>query len=248
MLSKARIKFIKSLQLKKYRKQEQSFVVEGAKSVLELLRSDFQIEQLLITQDFREKQEDAMRSFRGETLEVKPSELAGMGEYSSNDAALAIVRMKPNQAPVSTHNGFFLMLDDIRDPGNMGTMIRTADWYGIKNIIASEETAEVYNSKVIQASMGSFIRVNIFYTDLSAFLTQNALPVFGTFLDGANVHAINFGSTGIIVIGNEANGISKEVEQFVTTRITIPRFGHAESLNAAIATAVICDNIRRREG
>lgn len=245
MLSKARIKFIKSLQLKKYRKQEQCFVVEGGKSVQEVLASDFKIEQLLMTEEFQQQNSGALKSLTSEQLIVKPAELSAAGEYSTNDAALAVVKMAPNQPPTAMKGTFSLMLDDIRDPGNLGTMIRTADWYGIKSIIASEETADVYNSKVIQSSMGSFVRVNIFYTNLEEYLSKNTLPVFGTFLDGENAHTINFGSEGIIVIGNEANGISKEVERLVTRRITIPRFGHAESLNAAIATAIICDSIRR---
>ena len=246
MLSKARIKFIKSLQLKKYRKQEQCFVVEGRKSVLEVLASDFKIEQLLVTLDFQQQNQRAVQAINTETILIKPTELAGLGEYSTNDAALAVVKMKPNNPPILATNTFNLMLDDIRDPGNLGTIIRTADWYGITNIIASEETADVYNSKVIQSSMGSFIRVNIFYTALTDYLTKNTLTVFGTFLDGDSAHTTNYGSGGIIVVGNEANGISKGVEQFVTRRITVPRFGQAESLNAAIATAVICDNIRRK--
>ena len=246
MLSKARIKFIKSLQLKKYRKQEQCFVVEGGKSVEELLKSDFIIDQLLITDEFGERSASLLNAFKGDILVVKPSELSSAGEYSTNDAALAVVRMKSNSVPSLKNNEFVLMLDDIRDPGNLGTIIRTADWYGIRNIIASEETADVYNSKVIQSSMGSFARTDIYYTDLVQFLTKNSLPVLGAFLDGENVHTMNFGTSGILVMGNEANGISKEVEKFVTKRITVPRFGHAESLNAAIATAVICDNIRRR--
>ncbi len=246
MLSKARIKFIKSLQLKKYRKQEQCFVVEGSKSVQELLKSDFKIEQLLLTREFIQNNDTALSGFTGEIVQVKPAELAGLGEYSTNDAALAVVHIKSNRAPALKGDGFILMLDDIRDPGNLGTIIRTADWYGIKNVVVSEETADVYNNKVIQSSMGSFIRVNIFYTDLVQYLSNTRLPVFGAFLSGDNVHRLDFGTSGIIVVGNEANGISKEVESFVTKRITIPRFGHAESLNAAIATAIICDNIRRK--
>ena len=245
MLSKARIKFIKSLQLKKYRKQEQCFMVEGRKSVLEVLASEFKIEQLLMTEEFLQQNSKALKSYSGDQLIIKPSELAGLGEYSTNDAAIAVVKIAPNTPPALMKDTFSLMLDDIRDPGNLGTIIRTADWYGIKNIIASEETADVYNGKVIQSSMGSFIRVNIFYTPLEGYLTNNKQPVFGTFLDGENVHTLNFGSEGIIVIGNEANGISKEVEKYVTRRITIPRFGQAESLNAGVATAVICDNIKR---
>ncbi len=245
MLSKARIKFIKSLQLKKYRKQEQCFVVEGGKSVLELLTSDFEIGQLMVTPEFRKQSIIALKAFKGEILEVKAAELAEAGEYSTNDAALAVVRMRPNREPSIVPNEFILVLDDIRDPGNLGSIIRIADWYGISKIIASEETADVYNSKVIQSSMGSFTRVSIFYTSLPQYLPTNNLPVFGAFLDGDNVHEINFGSGGLIVIGNEANGISNGVEKFITQRITIPRFGNAESLNAGIATAVICDNIRR---
>jgi TrmH family RNA methyltransferase len=246
MLSKARIKYIKSLQLKKYRKQEQCFVVEGGKSVLELMESDFEIVQLLVTPEFLRANMKPIRAFRGDLVEVKEEELAAVGEYHTNDAALAVVRMKSNVQPALKKNEFVLMLDNLRDPGNLATIIRTADWYGISTIIASEETAEVYNSKVIQSSMGSFTRVNIFYTHLAAFLTKNQWPVFGTFLNGTNTHDIDFGNHGIIVIGNEAYGISKEVEEFVTDRITIPKYGHAESLNAAIATAIICDNIRRR--
>jgi TrmH family RNA methyltransferase len=246
MLSKARIKFIKSLQLKKYRKQEQCFVVEGEKSVLELFKSDFMINQLLVSSEFLRKNNAVLMGFKGDMQEVRPTELTEAGEYSTNDAALAVVHIKPNMEQKLGKSEFALMLDDIRDPGNLGTIMRIADWYGINKIVASEETADVYNSKVIQSSMGSFTRVNIFYTDLSQYLTENTAPVFGAFLDGDNVHEMNFGPGGFIIIGNEANGISGAVEKFITKKITIPRFGHAESLNAAIATAVICDNIRRR--
>lgn len=246
MLSKARIKFIKSLQLKKYRKQEQCFVVEGEKSVLEVLGSDFEVVQVLVAPEFHERHSAMLHAVKAEVTEVKPAELTGLGDYATNEAALAVVRMKPNRKPVVSEHEFILALDDLRDPGNLGTIIRTADWYGIKTIIATEETADVYNSKVIQSSMGSFTRIDLFYTNLQTYLADNDLPVFGAFLDGADVHSMDYGTSGIIVIGNESNGISKPVEKFVTRRITIPRYGRAESLNAAIATAVICDNIRRR--
>jgi TrmH family RNA methyltransferase len=140
---------------------------------------------------------------------------------------------------------FALVLDDIRDPGNLGTIIRTADWYGITRIIASSETADFYNSKVITSTMGSFTRVGIFYTTLEQYLAQSTLPVFGAYLEGKNIHETRFGSGGLIVIGNESHGIRPELEKFITDKITIPRFGKAESLNAAIATAIICDSIRR---
>lgn len=246
MLSKARIKFIKSLQLKKYRKQEQCFTVEGEKSVLEVLGSTLTIKELYATADFIERQKPVVNRFKGTIVTVTEKELASVGEYATNNAALAVVAIPENSRPKPDTQEFILMLDDIRDPGNLGTIIRTADWYGIKNIIASEETADVYNAKVIQASMGSFVRTNVYYTKLTDYLANNKLPVFGTFLNGEDAHTFNFGTGGIIVIGNEANGISDEVKDFVTQKITIPRYGNAESLNAGIATAVILDNIRRR--
>jgi TrmH family RNA methyltransferase len=234
MLSKATIKFIKSLQVKKYRKQEQCFVIEGAKSVQELLGSDFEVLQVLGTKTFLE---DLAVPVRGEVLEVPERVLEGLGEFQSNRTALA----------VSVSRGeFALALDDIRDPGNLGTMIRTADWYGINKIIVSNETADFYNPKVISATMGSFTRVQVYYTDLQTYFSDVSVPVYGAFLDGENVHQLSFGGEGIVLIGSESHGISPALDPFVTRRITIPRFGGAESLNAAIATAIICDNLRRR--
>jgi TrmH family RNA methyltransferase len=136
-------------------------------------------------------------------------------------------------------------LDDIRDPGNLGTIIRTADWYGIKHILASEETVDFYNPKVINSTKGSFTRVQVHYTDLNAILAANELPVFGAFLTGENVHQAKFPKAGLLVIGNESNGISPSLSTKITHPVTIPKFGQAESLNAAIATAILLDNIRR---
>jgi TrmH family RNA methyltransferase len=245
MLSKARIKFIKSLQLKKYRKQEQCFTVQGEKSVLETLRSTLQVRELYATIDFIERQKPVLGLYKGDLIQVTESELASLGEYITNDAALAIVSIPENTGFTVGPEEFVIMLDDIRDPGNLGTIIRTADWYGITKIIASEETADIYNSKVIQSSMGSFIRTHVFYTNLVEFLKDNHAPVYGTFLNGENAHTFSYGKSGIVVVGNEANGISATVDNFVTQRLTIPQYGKAESLNAAIATAVILDNIRR---
>ncbi|MFN8333821.1 MAG: RNA methyltransferase [Cyclobacteriaceae bacterium] len=203
------------------------------------------MKELYATADFIERQKPVVNRFKGTIVTVTEKELASVGEYATNNAALAVVAIPENSRPKPDTQEFILMLDDIRDPGNLGTIIRTADWYGIKNIIASEETADVYNAKVIQASMGSFVRTNVYYTKLTDYLEDNKLPVFGTFLNGEDAHTFNFGTGGIVVIGNEANGISDEVKDFVTQKITIPRYGNAESLNAGIATAVILDNIRR---
>ncbi len=242
MVSKAKIKYLKSLQVKKYRKQEQSFVVEGAKSVKELLDSTFETVWVASTENFLQTHAQLLSSKKVEFVQVTEAELAQLGLFQTNDAAIAVARMKENALP-KWREEFGLVLDDLRDPGNLGTIIRTADWYGIKNIVASEETADFYNPKTISASMGSFCRVTIFYTNLNEFLAQNKLPVYGAFMNGSDVHQTDFGKSGLLVIGNESNGISEEVGKFVDHRITIPRIGGAESLNAGVATGIILDRI-----
>ena len=242
MLSRATIKFIKSLQVKKYRKQEQCFVIEGAKSVLELLASDFELVKLIATPDFLSR---IKIPAKGEVAEVDESTLETLGEFKTNKTALAIARTKPNYPLEINADEYGLVLDDIRDPGNFGTIIRTADWYGITKIVVSPDTADLYNSKVITSTMGSFTRVRIYYTALDPYLAACNLPVYGAFLEGRDVHEVPFAGGGLVVIGSESHGISDVVGRFITERITIPRYGSAESLNAAIATAVICDNLRR---
>ena len=245
MLSKAKIKFVKSLQLKKYPKQEQCFVVEGLKSVQELLASDFEIVMLLATNEFLEENE---RPDSAEVIVVTEKELATIGEFQSNDSALAVARMRTLTDLDIDKGEFALVLDDIRDPGNLGTIIRTADWFGITKIIASEETADFYNPKVIASTMGSFTRCKMLYTDLQAYLkNRSGRSVFGAFLNGTDVHDVKFGDEGFIVIGNESRGISDELVPFISDRITIPRYGNAESLNAAMAAGIICDNLRREK-
>lgn len=242
MISKAKIKHLKSLQVKKYRKQEQSFVVEGTKSVLELLNSNFEVLWLAGTGEFLKQNEKKLASIVHEIDEATDNELIAAGSFQSNDGALAVARMKENSETL-IKDEFALVLDDIRDPGNLGTIIRTADWYGISKIIASEETTDFYNPKVLSATMGSFCRVSMYYTSLESYLGKASLPVYGTFLDGTDVHNLKFEGGGLIVIGNESNGISTEVEKFITQKITIPRIGKAESLNAAIATGIVLDVI-----
>ena len=246
MLSKAKIKFVKSLQIKKYRKQEQCFVVEGAKSVQELLTSDFEVILMLVTKEF---QENNRVPTTAEVIVVSEKELAGIGEFQSNDSVLAVARMQPLGHLDIEISEFALVLDDIRDPGNLGTIIRTADWFGINKVIASEETADFYSPKVITSTMGSFTRCKILYTDLTSYLSSTKdTRIFGAFLDGKDVHTIDFGSGGLVVIGNESRGISDDLERFITDRVTIPKYGKAESLNAAMATGIICDNLRRGGG
>ena len=244
MISKAKAKFIKSLQLKKYRKEEQCFIVEGAKSVEELLYSDFDVQWVAASPSFLEANQQSIRKKNAEPVECSESELSAVSSFQNNNSALAIAKMKPDHKPL-LKNELALVLDDIRDPGNLGTIIRTADWYGIRHIIASEETADFYNPKVISSTMGSFCRVQVFYTSLGEYLQQTTLPVYGAFLNGDDIHTIAPPAAALVVIGNESRGISDELKKFIAHPITIPRIGHAESLNAAIATAVILDNMTR---
>jgi RNA methyltransferase, TrmH family len=243
MLSKARIKFIKSLQIKKYRKQEQCFLVQGAKSVQELLTSDFETVLIAGTSQFLEGLPHP--AGHAEMVETSEKELATLGEFQSNDTAIAVARIKPNVGFPIEPEAFVLVLDDVRDPGNLGTIIRSADWYGFNRIIASPETADFYNPKVISSTMGSFTRAEFFYTEIGSVLANAPGKVYGAFLEGKNVHDETFAAGGMVVIGNESRGISSQHEKFITDRVTIPRYGAAESLNAAVATAIICDNIRR---
>ncbi len=244
MISKAKVKFIKSLQLKKYRKQEQCFMVEGAKGVMELLNSDFEVIWLAGTASFLSNNSTLLAKRKSEILETNEKELSEVGSYQSNSAALAVAKVRPHKSP-TIKSEFAIVLDDIRDPGNLGTIIRTADWYGIKHIIASEETADFYNPKVINATMGSFCRVHVFYTSLRDYLFGTNLTLFGASLTGKSIYDINFGSEGFIVIGNESQGISESINSMIHQHVMIPRIGKAESLNASIATAIILDNVFR---
>lgn len=246
MITKNQIKYINSLQQKKFRLEHNSFVVEGAKSVIELLKSNYEIEVLFVSKIFLAENLSLLQylPIQAEIIEIK--ELEKVGSFSSNNAALAIVKTKENIELLVNNDEFALILDDIRDPGNLGTIIRIADWYGITKIICSLSTVDFYNPKVINATMGSFTRISLFYTDLDSFIKNQRVNIYGTLLDGENIHQTNFTNAGYIVIGNEANGISDEVSKLITHKITIPRFGGAESLNAGIATAVVLDNVFRR--
>ena len=245
MLSKNTVKFIKSLHQKKYRLESGKFFVEGEKSVVEVLQSSFTVDLILVTQEFATKHAALLSGKAFEVIFVTPNQLEQVGQYQSNDAALAVVQMKPNQAFIPVKGELILALDEVRDPGNLGTIIRIADWYGINKLIFSTHTAEFYNPKVIQSSMGSFTRVQFYYGDLAQAFQDWKLPVYGAFLEGESIHELANPTPGVLLLGNESQGISKEVEKWVSSKITIPSFGKAESLNVAIATAIFCDNFKR---
>ncbi len=233
------------MQLKKYRKQEKLFLVEGAKSVLEVLSSDYEIETLLGTEYFFKQNKIPLDIVGFETYNITENQLSTMSNFKSNKTALAVVKMKESKCIAFEENKWILALDGINDPGNLGTIIRIADWYGINKILCSDNTAERYNPKVIAASMGSFTRIDLYYDNLYSRLSNCKLDIYGTLLKGKNVHKINFSKGGIILIGNESHGINDELIPLINHKITIPKFGEAESLNAGVATAIICDNIRR---
>ena len=247
MLTRNTLKLIKSLQQKKHRREHGLFVVEGGKSVQEVLASEWPIHGVYCTETYLPQLMPWLQQRGLSPVLVKAAELAEMGSYAQNDSALAVLQVPPPSPLVLPDTGYALVLDDIRDPGNLGTILRAADWYGIRQIICSPETAELYNPKVIAASMGSFLRVQLHYTVLPAFLaSQHGKAIYGAFLDGDNVHRLAFAGSGLLVIGNEAHGISAEVAAHVTVRVTIPRFGAAESLNAGVATAILLDNVARQ--
>jgi TrmH family RNA methyltransferase len=247
MFTKGQANAIKSLQDKKYRQKTGLFLVEGEKSVMETLNSDFEIKTILATKDFYTKYAKQIKDKKINCEIVEQGEIEKVSTLETNDSALAIVKQKDTVILDNKigEGEIVLALDNIRDPGNFGTIIRIADWYGIKNIIASIGTVDLYNPKVISATKGSFTRVNVSYTDLSKYLVENKSPILGAFMKGENAHKFNFPKNGVLVMGNESNGISPEIEKLITQKITIPNFGGAESLNVAIATAIILDNYKR---
>lgn len=246
MIPKQQVKFINSLQYKKYRRKEQAFLVEGDKCVEELFNSEFETLIIAGTAVYLRQHQKIFQNHKGTTFEVTEEELQRTGTLKTNKSVIAVARIKESPLFV-IENEYVLALDGLQDPGNLGTIIRIADWYGIKKILASENTVDFYNPKVIHASMGSFTRVKINYCDLNSFLGNSSLMVkkYGTFLDGDNIHAIKMKVPAIIVVGNEAKGISDELAGKIDQKINIPKIGGAESLNAAIATAIVCDNMFR---
>ncbi|MFD0837301.1 TrmH family RNA methyltransferase [Mariniflexile aquimaris] len=239
MLSKSQIKIVTSLKHKKFRQQYGFFVVEGVKTIKELLESNLELHALYTTESFNINAKD-------EVL-ISENELKRISFLITPNKALAVFKI-PKQKSINEH-GLTVALDAVSDPGNLGTIIRLCDWFGVKELICSLNTVDCYNPKVIQATMGSLTRVNITYVDLVPFLKDTKLPVFGAFMERENVYKKQLPENGIVVMGNEANGISKEVEALITEKISIPRFGDlqvTESLNVATATAILLSEFRRR--
>lgn len=233
------------MQQKKFRKEHALFLVEGQKSVKEFIASAYEVETVYHSEATTPKLLKLSHNIKSQHVSL--SDLERISNLASPQAICATIKIPnwPTLQPADLRNKFSLVLDGIQDPGNMGTIIRTADWFGINQIICSEDTAEVYNPKVVQATMGSLCRIKLHYTPLPAFLEKAGLPVFGALLDGNNIFTTNFGAEGLIVMGNEGGGIRDDVQKMVQMAVTIPKFGEAESLNVAAATAIICAQLRR---
>ena len=245
MLSKNQIKLIKSLETKKNRKREGLFVAEGPKVVGDLLRAGYQPHSIYATPQ--------CSLFNAKCSTVTDDELHRISFLQHPQEVLAVFHIPTPPQPSDTRpqtSTLTLALDGVQDPGNVGTIIRIADWFGITQIICSPDTADVYNPKVVQATMGSLAHVSITYCDLVPLLREANVPVYGTLLDGQDIYQQPLSAEGIIVMGNEGNGISPEVRQLVTNKLLIPNFNNntetAESLNVAIATAITCSEFRRR--
>ena len=238
MLSKNELKYIQSLCQKKQRTQEGLFLAEGPKLAMELLNSNYHVEKFYATGEWL-----AENSVEIDVTEVSEIELSKMSTLQTPNEVLVVCRQKKELESPIFKDKLSIVLDGLQDPGNMGTIIRIADWFGIDQIIASEDTVELYNPKVIQSTMGSFIRVKCWYQHLPDVLSLVNLPVYGALLKGQSINKTASLKEGLLIIGNESKGIREEVMPYITKAITIPRIGHAESLNAAVATGIILSNL-----
>ena len=239
-ISKNQLKLITSLSQKKYRQKHKLFVAEGVKVVNELINSSFLVDSLFCTEDFNSEISD------DKIIRISETDLKKISNLKTPNKVLGLFKI-PDESSIKD-NGLVLALDDINDPGNLGTIIRLCDWFGIEQLICSKKTVDCYNQKVVQASMGSLSRIAINYVDLENYFSNTNLPTFIADMDGDNVYKTNLPKEGILIMGNEANGISNEIKTLVRNKISIPRFGktqETESLNVATATAILLSEFRR---
>ena len=239
MLSKNELKYIQSLCHKKQRTAERLFIVEGVKLVDELITAGYPVKNIYATDQWE------MPTGNFPVTRISEQELEKISSLQSPNQVLAIVQQIELTHEPQWDNKITLVLDGIQDPGNMGTIIRIADWFGIDQIIASEDTVELYNPKVIQSTMGSFMRVKVWYRDIATLLGNKKVPIYGAVLDGQSIYEVALPHTGILLIGNESKGIREDVQSMIDHRITIPRIGQAESLNAAVALGILLSQFKR---
>lgn len=239
-ISKNQLKLITSLSQKKYRQKHDLFIAEGVKVLNELLNSTFEIEILFCTDDFETTISEK------KVVRISETELKKVSTLKSPNKALGIFKI-PKEKTLQ-NSGLTIALDAINDPGNLGTIIRLCDWFGVTQLVCSKDTVGCYNQKVVQASMGSLTRVSIHYKDLENYITKSNLDTFIADMDGENVYKTKLPKEGILVMGNEANGVSEEIKSLLQYKISIPRFGETqetESLNVATATAILLSEFKR---
>ncbi len=248
MLSKNKIKFLKSLQQKKIRKEERCFLAEGEKIVVEILQSKVEITELYASNIFINKYENLIKQKNITILEANNQDLSQIGYLQTNDFASILMPFLPEKKIIPQLKTLTIVLDNIQDAGNFGTIIRIADWFGVQGIVCSLDTVDLYNSKVLAASMASFLRIPIIYQPIKNFLEEyKNISTFGAILEGENLYQMQTKINGILVMGNESKGISTEISNLISHKIMIPRFGEAESLNVGIATAIFCNYWREKE-
>lgn len=245
MLSKSQIGFIKSLHQKKYRKEHGIFIIEGIKSIVEFVPSDYQIHSVYFLPQYQSLLPKLPANIK--LFEVTSAELEKISTLQAPQGILALVHIPETSAIDQDvlRNNFSLVLDGVQDPGNLGTIIRTADWFGIRQVICSSNTVEVYNPKTVQATMGSLCRVNVSYQELGILLQEIEIPIFGAMLNGSSLYETQWGREGLVILGNEGQGISPEIVNLISHPVTIPRVGAAESLNVAVSAAIFCADISR---
>ncbi len=252
MLSKSQISFIRSLQQKKQRNEHKLFIAEGVKVVEELLQSNFTIQAVYYTGVLPENiQQLAAKVLKNDQIsEVSSTDMERISAFNTASAVLLLVEIPQENDLAYFYTNFdelVLVIDEVKDPGNLGTIIRLADWFGIKNLVCSPNTVDLYNPKTIQATMGSIGRVNVVYTELETLLSkkQANVPVYGALLEGDNVYKQELHPKGYLLMGSESHGISPVLWGYITKAIHIPAVGKAESLNVALATAIICSEFMR---
>jgi len=239
MITNAQIKFIKSLSQAKIREQNNLYIAEGEKLAAEWLQSSANVQMIIATSVWLSKNQSIISKHKSAAvMEVDEHTLARISQLQTPNQVLLVVDYETNSR-LKIGKEWVLALDTIQDPGNMGTILRIADWFGINTIICSPECVDIYNHKVVQSGMGAHLRVNVQYQGLPAFLKTNNLPVYAALLEGENIFQIKSKTPGVLLIGNESKGISKDLLPYATHPITIPKIGGAESLNAGVATGII---------
>jgi rRNA methylases len=248
MLSKAKIKYIRSLELKKFRNEYKTFVAEGNKLVSDMLPF-FDCELLVAKSSWMATQGDIPAK---ELLVANEGDIEKASLLKSPQDVIAVFHQPLYSLDeINSETNLVLVLDGVQDPGNLGTIIRLADWFGIGHIVCSHDCADVFNPKTVQATMGALSRIKVHYTNLAAYLSKQQVPVYGTFLDGDNLYSKELSQSGIIIMGSEGRGIRQEIVPYITEKVYIPNYpadqATTESLNVAIATAIICSEFRRRQ-